>query len=164
MSSHISRSAFLGLAIIVVGTACTTANPQPTAPPSSDPDEVADPDTPTGGPIIPAEASDADRQAAVKAALATMNVWIQGSTLDEPTWRGEINATLTQGGQRSLETVWGYRVPDTALNGDPVIQREDLGTIVVRVPTDYTSYDLTVVSEQDQWLTAEIRTIDGQPV
>lgn len=163
MIARPTRSAFIALAGVVIISACTPTEQDSTSETPTDLHESADPGVPTGGPITPAEATDEDRTAAVDAALATMNVWIQGSTLEEQDWRAQINATMTQGGQASLATVWGYRVPDTAIAGEPTIQREDLGTIVVRVPTDYTSYDVTVVSDQDRWLTAEIRTADGQP-
>lgn len=164
MTVRITRHAFLTAASLAVLGACDRPEPQATPSPSSEPVEGPEPEDTSQAPITDAAASDADREAAVATALATMNVWVQGSTLDEQTWRQQINATMTASGQQALQSVWGYRVQDTTVVGEPSIQREDLGTIVVRVATDYTSYDVTVVNDNDRWLTADIRTADGQPL
>lgn len=114
--------------------------------------------TADGGPE-PQDASKQDEEDAIAAAEATMTLWVQGSTLDETQWREQINATLTTSGQENLTSVWGYRIPDTALEGTPEIARANAGSAVVRVTTDYTSYDVTVVKSGSEWLTSNVATI-----
>lgn len=147
----------------------TSTEPPSAEPPSAEPTEFgsvrtkpdeydnSDPAAP-GGPV-PEDASPEDEAAAIDAASLTMGVWVQGSTLEEREWRDKLNATLTPSGQDSTSTVWGYRIRDTEITGDPEIIRANAGSAVVRVTTDYTSYEVTVVkTTTGQWLTSHLTT------
>lgn len=127
----------------------STIEGMPVQPPS---DSTGDADG-----LRPADASDADKQAAITAARATLGVWVQGRVLDERTWRDQLNATLTPAGQQALTSAWGYRVRDTAVAGGPTIVRANAGSAVLEGTTDYTTYTLTVVrTEGDTWKTAAL--------
>lgn len=137
----------------------TSAEPSEFGSVQTKPDEyeTSDPAAP-GGPV-PEDASPEDEAAAIDAASLTMGVWVQGSTLEEREWRDKLNATLTPSGQDSTSTVWGYRIRDTEITGAPEILRANAGSAVMRVTTDYTSYEVTVVkTTTGQWLTSHLTT------
>lgn len=148
-------------------TACSgdgdDAAPSASAPPAPSPTEVdgvpIQPDSGGDENPMPAEADDETTQAAIDAATATMEVWVQGSTLDEQTWRSELNATLTTAGQAVASRTWGYRVLDHEITGDPVVIRANAATAVLHITTDYTTYEVTVIRTNDgTWLTSNLTT------
>lgn len=165
-----NRRALL-LAVAVLATAnCTGAParkaspPEPSLPPpptevgsvpiEPEPTDIEDP----GGPV-PNEATDEDLTAATNAATATMEIWVQGSTLEERQWREQLDATLTTTGQEATSTIWGYRIRDTEVTGAPEIVRANAASAVLRVTTNYTSYEVTVVKTNDgPWLTSNLTT------
>lgn len=123
------------------------------------PDEYDNSDPAAPGGPVPEDATIEDETAAIDAASLTMEIWVQGSTLEEREWREALNATLTPTGQDNTSTTWGYRIRDTELTGDPEIIRANAGSAVVRVTTDYTSYEVTVVkTTTGQWLTSHLTT------
>lgn len=161
------RALFLACSVTIVLAACSNDSPDP-APttPSEAPTQVGNvpvkPDDPAaddpGGPV-PEDANAADERAAEGAATATMEIWVQGSTLEEPEWREQLNATLTATGQDATSTTWGYRIQDTDVVGEPEIVRANAGSAVLRVATDYTTYYVTVVKSDDgTWLTSNLTT------
>ena len=164
----ISRRTLLLASICAMALAgCGNDTPKPeSASSSAAPTEVGNipvkPDDSTaedpGGPV-PADANPADESAAQAAATRTMEIWVQGSTLEERQWRDQLNATLTATGQESTSTTWGYRIRDTEITGEPEIVRASAASAVLRVTTDYTSYEVTVVKGNDgSWLTSNLTT------
>lgn len=170
-----TRRALLLLAALGIAGCTTTPEPEPApAPPTPEPTSAQptefggvrtkpdeydndDPEAP-GGPV-PDDATSEDEAAAIDAALLTMGIWVQGSTLDEREWRDQLDATLTATGQESTSTTWGYRIRDTEITSDPEIIRANAGSAVVRVTTDYTSYEVTVVkTDSGDWLTSNLTT------
>lgn len=152
-------------AIVLAGCSNDTPEPEPTSR-SAAPTEVGDipvkPDDSTaedpGGPV-PADADSADESAAQAAAAATMDIWVQGSTLEERQWREQLNATLTPTGQEATSTIWGYRIRDTEVTADPETVRANAASAVLRVTTNYTTYEVTVVQTSDgTWLTSNLTT------
>ena len=169
------RLALLAFPLIAL-TACGHEDPAPSPPTSpttvtsAPPTEVdgvriqSEPaGTPTEGDPPPAPANEEETQGAIAAATATMNIWVQGSTLDERTWRDELNKTLTEPGQSATSTTWGYRVRDTAVTGPGEVLRANSGSAVVRIATDHTSYDVTVVKNPDgTWLTSNLAPVGAE--
>jgi hypothetical protein len=164
------------LLLVALAAAGCTSTPEParetttTQPASAKPTEFgtvrtkpdeydnSDPAAP-GGPV-PDDATTDDETAAAEAALLTMGIWVQGSTLEEREWRDKLNATLTPSGQDSASTTWGYRIRDTEITGDPEIIRANAGSAVVRITTNYTSYEVTVVkTDTGEWLTSHLTTV-----
>lgn len=165
-----SRRTFMLAVAVLATTNCTGApstepsapEPRPAPPPTEvgsvpiepEPTDVEDP----GGPV-PGEATDEDVAAATNAATATMEVWVQGSTLEERQWREQLDATLTTTGKEATSTTWGYRIRDTEVTGDPEIVRANAASAVLRVTTNYTSYEVTVVqTSEGTWLTSNLTT------
>lgn len=174
MTHHLPRRALLACIPALALVACSddSKNTPPSSTPASatatgptDLDGVKTQPAPTdgateGGPV-PATAAPSDETAAIAAAQATMDVWVQGSTLDEQTWRSQLNDTMTPIGQDNVANTWGYRVKAKAVTGAPVIVRANAGSAVLTVETDYTTYTLTVVvTEPGVWKTASLTT-DG---
>lgn len=162
----ISRRALLLVASFPFLAAGCSNDPPEDEPdsPSAVPTEVGNipvkPDDSTAGDPngpVPADAELADESAAQAAAVATMEIWVQGSTLEERQWREQLDATLTPTGQESTATIWGYRVRDTEVTANPEIVRANAASAVVRVTTNYTSYEVTVVKTSDgTWLTSNL--------
>lgn len=121
-----------------------------------------EPEDPTqeGGPV-PASASEDDEQAAIAAARATMDVWVQGSTLDQMAWQEALQATLTPPAQMAYANRFGYKVPDTEVTEDPAIIRASVGSAVLRVTTDVATYEVTVVKTGAEWKTSAVTPIAG---
>lgn len=166
--TQLTRRALLAATVPALAlTACTggsdDAAPSASAPPTSSPTELdgvpLQPDSGGDEDPMPAEADDESTQAAIDAATATMEVWVQGSTLDEQTWRAELNATLTSAGQDVASRTWGYRVPDHEITAEPVVIRANAATAVLHITTDYTTYEVTVIRTDDgTWLTSNLTT------
>ena len=161
------RSAMLALATGagVLITGCAGDDPAPT---KTTPTELEgrpiepEPEDPNqeGGPV-PASASEEDEQAAIAAARATMDVWVQGSTLDQIDWQEQLQATLAPPAQQAYATRQGYKVPDTEVTEEPAIIRASVGSAVVRVTTDTSTYEVTVVKTGDEWKTSAVTPIAG---
>lgn len=113
-----------------------------------------------GGPV-PASAREDDEEAAIAAARATMDVWVQGSTLEQRAWQDELQATLAPSAQQAYEGRFGYKIPDTTVAEDPTIIRASVGSAVIRVTTDASTYEVTVVNTGDEWKTSAITPITG---
>ena len=164
--TQLTRRALLAATLPTLAlTACTgdSDDAAPSAPRAPSPTEVdgvpIQPDSGGDEDPMPAEADDETTQAAIDAATATMEVWVQGSTLDEQTWRTELNATLTPPGQAVASRTWGYRVPDHEITGEPVVIRANAATAVLHITTDYTTYEVTVIRTNDgTWLTSNLTT------
>lgn len=164
--TQLTRRALLAATLPTLAlTACTgdSDDAAPSAPTVPSPTEVdgvpIQPDSGGDEDPMPAEADDETTQAAIDAATATMEVWVQGSTLDEQTWRTELNSTLTPPGQAVASRTWGYRVPDKEITGDPVVIRANAATAVLHITTDYTTYEVTVIRTNDgTWLTSNLTT------
>lgn len=161
------RSAMLALATGagVLITGCAGEDPAPT---KATPTELEgrpiepEPDDPNqeGGPV-PASASEEDEQAAIAAARATMDVWVQGSTLDQMDWQEQLQATLAPPAQQAYATRYGYKVPDTEVTEEPTILRASVGSAVVRMTTDASTYEVTVVKTGEEWKTSAVTPITG---
>lgn len=161
------RTLLLGSGFAVALAGCTNAAPEPeptsrSAVPTKVDNIPVKPDDSTaddpGGPV-PEDADSSDESAAVAAATATMEIWVQGSSLEERQWRDQLNATLTTTGQEATSTTWGYRIRDTEVIGDPEIVRANAASAVLQVTTNYTSYEVTVVkTNEGTWLTSNLTT------
>ena len=161
------RSAMLALATGagVLITGCAGEDPET---PRATPTELEgrpiepEPEDPSqeGGPV-PASASEEDEQAAIAAARATMDVWVQGSTLDQMEWQEQLQATLAPPAQQAYATRHGYKVPDTEITEEPAIIRASVGSAVVRVTTDASTYEVTVVKTGEEWKTTAVTLLAG---
>lgn len=166
MTQLLTRRTLLAVTLPALAlTACTSDEVVPAAsvPPAPSPTEVGgvpiQPDSGGDEDPMPAEADDETMQAAIDAATATMEVWVKGSSLDEETWRSELNATLTSAGQAVASRTWGYRVPDHEITGAPIFIRANAATAVLHITTDYTTYEVTVIRTNDgTWLTSNLTT------
>lgn len=167
------RSAMLALAAGTgaVATGCASQDDPPAATPTktkkapSDLDGRAidpEPDNPSqeGGPV-PSAATDEDEQDAIDAARATMDVWVQGSTLTQMEWQDALQDTLTPAAQDAYANRFGYKVPDTKVTEDPAVIRASVGSAVLRVTTDATTYEVTVIKTDDTWKTSGISPLTG---
>ena len=161
------RSAMLALAIgagaLITGCAGEDPAPIETTPTELEGRPIEpEPEDPAqeGGPV-PASASEEDEQAAIAAARATMDVWVQGSTLDQMDWQEQLQATLAPPAQQAYATRHGYKVPDTEVTEEPAILRASVGSAVVRVTTDATTYEVTVVKTGEEWKTSAVTPITG---
>lgn len=112
-----------------------------------------------GGPE-PATAAPADERAALDAARSTMDVWVQGGTLDQMTWHDHLDATLTPQGQQAYDHLYGYRISDTAVT-ETALLRANAGSAAVRVSTDVATYEVTVVKTAAGWQTSAVTPIAG---
>lgn len=161
------RAAMLALAV-GAGALITGCAGEDSAPNDPSPTEVEgrpiepEPEDPTqeGGPV-PASASEEDEEAAIAAAQATMDVWVQGSTLEQMDWQEQLQATLAPPAQQAYANRFGYKVPDTEVTEDPAIIRASVGSAVVRVTTDASTYEVTVVKTGDEWKTSAVMPITG---
>lgn len=161
------RSAMLVLAtgagVLITGCAGEDSEPTKVIPTELEGRPIEpEPEDPSqeGGPV-PASASAEDEQAAIAAARATMDVWVQGSTLDQMDWQEQLQATLAPPAQQAYATRFGYKVPDTEVTEEPAILRASVGSAVVRVTTDTTTYEVTVVKTGEEWKTSAVTPITG---
>lgn len=161
------RSAMLAIAVGAGAliTGCAGEEPEPT---KTSPTELEgrpiepEPEDPSqeGGPV-PASASEEDEEAAIAAARATMDVWVQGTSLEQMAWQDELQATLAPPAQKAYANRFGYKIPDTKVTEDPTVLRASVGSAVVRVTTDASTYEVTVVKTGDEWKTSAITPLTG---
>ncbi|GAB4097693.1 hypothetical protein GCM10028787_31680 [Brachybacterium horti] len=165
----VSRRALLLLAPAITLASCTDGSTQPDPASSSTTPTPPSPTALDGVPIqsdgggedepMPTTANEDTEDAAREAALATMQIWVQGSSLDEQSWRKKLNATLTPNGQDVAQRRWGYTIKDREVVGNPTIIRANAATAVLHVTTDYTTYEVTVVRTDDgTWKTSNLTT------
>lgn len=149
-------------------TGCTAdEDPQPT-PTTASPTELEgeriEPDptdkTEDGGPV-PAEANAEDEEEAIAAARATMDVWVQGSTLTQMEWQEQLAATLTPPAQSTYANRRGYKITDTSITGNPSITRSNATSAVIVISTDAATYEVTVAKAQDEWKTSAVTPLTG---
>lgn len=161
--------ALLALALPALLAACTDSSPDSESPSTTTDDhEEADPGTPTGpatGPIPsdqPAAASSIDTEAATAAARATADAWVQGKTLDQTTWADQLRPTLMPVVQDEYTAIWGYKVDQTQIIGDPEVTDATELSCTVTFPTDAGALTIAVQKDSDTsiWLTRSITTQD----
>lgn len=163
-----SRRALLLITPAIMLASCTDGEPQ-SDPSSSTTSAAPSPTALEGVPIAsdgggedeprPATADADTEDDARQAALATMRIWVKGSSLDEQEWRKKLNATLTPSGQDIAERRWGYTIEDRKVTGTPTIIRSNAATAVLHVTTDYTTYEVTVIRTDDgTWKTSNLTT------
>lgn len=116
-----------------------------------------DEDAPAGDDsIVNAEADEAARQGATDAALATTEVWVQGTTMEQQEWNDALLETIAPISRTAYDSKWwGYRVDSTEITGDPELSNGTMTTATVTVPTDAGDLTLTVTraDESADWLT-----------
>ena len=116
-----------------------------------------DEDAPAGDDsIVNAEADDEARQGATDAALATTEVWVQGTTREQQEWNDALLETIAPISRTAYDSKWwGYRVDSTEITGDPELSNATMTTATVTVPTDAGDLTLTVTraDESADWLT-----------
>ena len=116
-----------------------------------------DEDAPAGDDsIVNAEADDEARQGATDAALATTEVWVQGTTMEQQEWNDALLETIAPISRTAYDSKWwGYRVDSTEITGDPELSNATMTTATVTVPTDAGDLTLTVTraDESADWLT-----------
>ena len=161
------RSAMLVLAIgagaLITGCAGEDPAPAKTTPTELEGRPIEpEPEDPAqeGGPV-PASASEEDEKAAIGAARATMDVWVQGSTLPQMEWQEQLQDTLAPPAQQAYATRQGHKVQDTAVTEEPTVVRASVGSAVVRVSTNASTYEVTVVKTGDEWKTSAVTTLTG---
>lgn len=188
MNHSTARSFALGvLALSLALTGCrenpeaaptTTSAPAPTttaaeATPSTDPSLYRTPDTPTTTAApdgeqqaendslenVPADAEAS--QGATDAAMATAEVWVQGTVMEQNQWNTALMDTIQPLSRPAYENQWwGYRVPSTQITGEPILSEATMTTAIVTVPTDAGDLVMTVTrtDASSPWLTAGLET------
>lgn len=76
-------------------------------------------------------------------------------------WQQQLQATLAPPAQQAYANRYGYKVSDTKVTEEPVIIRASVGSAVVRVTTDVSTYEVTVVKTGDVWKTTAVTPIAG---
>lgn len=165
------RHLALAAAILALGLTACSSDPEPEAPtttPAAEPthlynDPVDRPTSPgdaaEGDSLVNAHADAAAEEGATAAGVATAQVWVQGSTMDQRDWNDALMATLTPLAQDAYQDRWwGYRIEATEITGEPVLSEATMTTAIVTVPTNDGDLVLTVTrtDETTPWLTAGI--------
>ncbi|MGO1598453.1 MAG: hypothetical protein ACTHYR_04265 [Brachybacterium sp.] len=171
-----TRTLLAGAMTLLALTGCTLSPPAPeptttVAPtPEATPEEPAwtysTPSPTAAGPteipddsLIDEEADEDARAGAAAAATVTAEIWVQGATLDQREWNGQLMETLTPIAQQSYtDKWWGYRVAETEITGEPEIIAATMSSATVAIPTNAGPLTLTVtrLTPTDSWLTSGI--------
>lgn len=149
-------------------TGCTAGEDPQSTPTTASPTELEgeriEPDptdkTEDGGPV-PDAANAEDEEEAIAAARATMDVWVQGSTLTQMEWQEQLAATLTPPAQSTYANRRGYKIKDASITGNPSITRSNATSAVVVISTDVATYEVTVAKAQGEWKTSAVTPLTG---
>lgn len=179
---HYLATAAITAALLASATGCredtdpaptaetSTAQPSPSSTaPSPTPELYRTPDAPTATGTDPAQAdslenmpADADAaQGATDAGMATAEIWVQGTVMDQEQWNTALMDTIQPLSRQAYENRWwGYRVPATQITGEPILSEATMTTAVVTVPTDAGDLVMTVTrtDASSPWLTAGLET------
>ena len=183
MTRHLPRRSLLVATVLAtpLAASCTT---QPEPEPSPTPEAITTPApsdgeewelvTPTpdrqegdeaeADSLMNPEATDQDKKDAAAAALATAEIWIQGSTLDQNQWNQALMDTMTELAQSAYDGGWwGYRFTASDITEVPEILTATASSATTRIHTNDGTLTITVVREtpNSPWLTSGLEP-EGQ--